>query len=238
VPRLPRPAYPPDLAVRSGHAASGASRTMRSGHPAGRVSRGASGVVIAAAVALGLAGCGGGAIGQDTPQSSGQNFVSGTGTTVFKAGSRPMAPDISGRTLAGQHLSLASYRGSVVVLNFWGSWCAPCRAEAPVLAALATRLRSRGVRFVGIDIQDEPPNAQAFMRTFQVTYPSLNDPGDELALAFRSTVPPAAIPTTLVIDRGGRIAARVLGGVTYSGLKALIARASADRPGVAAGAHR
>jgi len=77
---------------------------------------------------------------------------------------------------------------------------------------------------VGIDIRDEPASALAFMQTFGVGYPSLNDPSDEIALAFRSTVPPAAIPTTLVIDRDGRIAARIVGGATYTQLKSLISR--------------
>src|SRR5450759_3778509 len=124
-------------------------------------------------------------------------------------------------TLAGQKLSLASYRGNVVVINFWGSWCPPCRQEAPALGSLARRLRSRDVRFLGVDIQDNPSGAQAFMRTFSITYPSLNDPSDEIALAFRGTVPPAGIPTTLLIDRSGRIAARIIGGASYVGLKAL-----------------
>ena len=180
--------------------------------------------VAAAAVAmLALAGCGGGAIGADTPASSGQSFVGSAYTsTVFRAGARPAAPDISGTTLAGQHLSLSDYRGSVVVLNFWGSWCSPCRAEAPDLTALATNYSARGVKFLGIDIRDDRVSADAFVQTFRTPYPSLNDPADELALAFRGTVPPAAIPSTLVIDRTGHIAARILGSVSYDSLRALI----------------
>jgi thiol-disulfide isomerase/thioredoxin len=123
----------------------------------------------------------------------------------------------------------------VVVLNFWGSWCSPCRAEAPDLAALASQFRSRGVRFVGIDIQDEPSSAEAFMHTFRISYPSLNDPGDEIALAFRKTVPPSAIPTTLVIDRRGRIAARIVGGASYRALKTLITRVLGSSAGTAGG---
>jgi thiol-disulfide isomerase/thioredoxin len=180
--------------------------------------------IAAAAVAtLALAGCGGGAIGADTPASSGQSFVGSAYTsTVFRAGARPAAPGISGTTLAGQHLSLSAYRGSVVVLNFWGSWCSPCRAEAPDLTALATNYSARGIKFLGIDIRDDRVSADAFVQTFRTPYPSLNDPADELALAFRGTVPPAAIPSTLVIDRTGHIAARILGSVSYDSLRALI----------------
>ena len=144
---------------------------------------------------------------------------------------------MSGTTISGQRLSLSAYRGDTLVLNFWGSWCAPCRAEAPDLSTLASRYRSLGVRFLGIDIQDEPASAEAFMHTFRITYPSLNDPGDEIALAFRKTVPPQAIPTTLVIDRSGHIAARIVGGATYDALKALIARVLGSHA-VAAGASQ
>jgi thiol-disulfide isomerase/thioredoxin len=185
------------------------------------------GLAAAAIALLALAGCGGGAIGADTPDSSGQSFVgSAYNSSTFRAGSRPAAPDITGTTLTGQHLSLAAYRGSVVVINFWGSWCAPCRAEAPDLSALATHYAGHGVRFLGVDIRDDPVGADAFTKDFNVTYPSLNDPSDNLALAFRGTVPPAAIPTTLVIDRSGRIAARILGSVSYDSLRALITEVS------------
>jgi thiol-disulfide isomerase/thioredoxin len=190
-----------------------------------------------AAVALAIAGCSGGAIGQSTPFSSGQSFVSGTGDTLYKPGAGPVAPDISGTTLAGAHLSLSAYRGSVIVLNFWGSWCGPCRAEAPDLAAVARQFRSRGVRFLGIDIRDDTTNAEAFMQTYQISYPSLNDPDSSLALAFRETVPPTAIPTTLVIDKTGRIAARVLGSVSYDSLKAILVKVLAEH-GSATGGSR
>ena len=177
----------------------------------------------AALIAFCAAGCSGGQIGGDPPQNSGQSFVGSSYiSTFYRAGQRPAAPPVTGVTLTGQKLSLAAYRGDVVVLNFWGSWCAPCRAEAPALGTLARRLAASGVRFVGIDIRDEPQSALAFMQTFGVQYPSLNDPNDEIALQFRSTVPPAAIPTTIVIDRSGKVAARIVGGATYAQLKSVI----------------
>ncbi len=182
--------------------------------------------VLAAAAALaafGAAGCSGGQIAADSPQSAGQSFVgSSYVSTVYQAGHRPVAPAVNGVTLTGHKVSLASYRGDVLVLNFWGSWCAPCRAEAPALGTLARSLGPSGVRFLGIDIRDEPQSALAFMQTFRVGYPSLNDPDDEIALQFRSTVPPAAIPTTIVIDRTGKIAARIVGGATYAQLKSVV----------------
>ena len=204
--------------------AVGAIRACAARRP-GRAVAGAAG---AAAITLSLAACAGGAIAQSTPVSNGTSFVSGgPGAALFKAGSRQVAPSVTGATLTGQKLTLASYRGAVVVLNFWGSWCEPCRAEAPALAALAAHFQAAGVRFLGVDILDSPASAEAFLRNFRISYPSLNDPGDEIALAFRGTVPPQGIPTTLVIDRGGRIAARIVGGVSYDGLKALIAQIAA-----------
>jgi thiol-disulfide isomerase/thioredoxin len=177
----------------------------------------------AALITLCAAGCSGGQIGGDPPQNSGQSFVGSSYiSTFYRTGQRPAAPLVTGVTLTGQKLSLAAYRGNVLVLNFWGSWCAPCRAEAPALGTLARRLGASGVRFVGIDIRDEPQSALAFMQNFGVNYPSLNDPGDEIALQFRSTVPPAAIPTTIVIDRSGKVAARIVGGATYAQLKSVI----------------
>jgi thiol-disulfide isomerase/thioredoxin len=179
--------------------------------------------------ALALAGCAGGAIAANSPASNGQGFVAGSpGTTLYKAGAGPRAPAVTGPVVGGGRLSLASYHGHVVVLNFWGSWCTPCREEAPRLAALAHHFGPAGVRFVGIDIRDSPASAQAFTTDFRISYPSLNDPGDTIALDFRDTVPPAGIPTTLVISRSGRIAARVIGPVTYSGLKSLIQRVAAQ----------
>ncbi|MGH3303320.1 MAG: TlpA family protein disulfide reductase, partial [Streptosporangiaceae bacterium] len=87
---------------------------------------------VAAAAVLALAGCDGGAIGADTPASSGQSFVGHSyESTFYQPGHRPAAPTVSGLTVSGKHLSLAAYRGDTIVLNFWGSWCAPCRAEAP-----------------------------------------------------------------------------------------------------------
>lgn len=183
-----------------------------------------------AACAFAVTACAAGPIGQNTPASNGQSYVGGSdSTTFFQPGSRPALPAVSGTTLDGQRLSLKADRGSVLVLDFWGSWCAPCRAEAPGLAALARRLQRDPVRFVGIDVRDTVPAAQAFDANFGVNYPSLSDPGEQIALAFHATVPPAAIPTTLVIDRTGHIAARVIGPVTYDGLQALIARIMAGR---------
>ena len=198
--------------------------------PSRSARRTALGAAAAAALVLGVAACGGGATAQDTAVGNGSSFVSGSyGTTVFQPGARPPAPQVRGTTLTGATFRLSADRGSVVVMNFWGSWCTPCREEAPVLGALARQFSGARVRFVGVDIRDDPASAEAFMHTYRIGYPSLNDPNDLIALDFRTTAPPAGIPTTLVIDPIGQIAARVIGPVSYDGLKTLITQASAER---------
>lgn len=186
--------------------------------------------MLAGAAVVALASCSGGEIAQNTPVSSGQSYVSGSySSTYYNPGSRPAAPAVAGTMLTGSKFTLSADRGNLVVLNFWGSWCAPCRSEAPALAALATHFKSSPVRFVGDDVHDSPASAQAFERTFNVGYPSLNDPGEQVALAFHGTVPPVAIPTTLLIDRTGHIAGRIVGGVSFRGLLALINKILAER---------
>ncbi len=150
--------------------------------------------VVGASLALGA--CDSGAIGNSGAGSNGQSFVSGNpGTTVYGGTSGPAVPRVTGTLLSGARFTLAQYHGHVVVLNFWGSWCTPCRAEAPFLSRLAQHFTPRGVRFLGVDIRDSPATAAAFQRGFHIGYPSLNDPGDEVALDFRDTVPPAGIPS-------------------------------------------
>ena len=180
---------------------------------------------------LAVTACSGGQIGaSNNPGNSGQSYVGASySSKYFAPGARPAAPVVAGRTLTGQRFSLAGERGSVVVLNFWGSWCPPCRAEAPRLAALARYFGHDPVRFVGDDVHDYTAAAEAFERTFGVDYPSIADSGEQVALAFHSTVPPSAIPSTLVIDRSGKIAARVVGEVSYNGLRELIAKVLAGQ---------
>jgi len=181
------------------------------------------------AAMLAVTSCSGGQIAANNPLSSGNSFVGGSyDSQYFAPGSRLAAPAVSATTLTGQRFSLAAERGNVVVINFWGSWCAPCIAEAPRLAALATHFSHDPVRFVGDDVHDYATAAEAFERNHRVGYPSLNDPGSQVALAFHSSLPPTAIPSTLVIDRAGKIAARVIGEVSYNGLRALIAKVLAE----------
>ncbi|GAA3752284.1 TlpA family protein disulfide reductase [Salinactinospora qingdaonensis] len=176
---------------------------------------------VAAAVAAALAGCAGGA-GADSTTSA-ERYIQGDGSTAsFAPEERQPAPQISGETLEGDALRLADYEGSVVVVNFWASWCAPCRAETPVLQEVHAEHEAAGLEFLGINIKDDRTAAKAFDREREVDYPSLYDQPGTIAQAFRDTVPPKAIPSTIVIDRQGRIAARAIGPVNYNDLTGLV----------------
>ena len=182
-----------------------------------------------AACAL-LAGCAGtGASGDGT--GGGNRFVAGDGSVqVIRAADRKAPVRASGTTLEGERFALPDGDDKVTVVNFWASWCAPCRGEAPSLKQVHDETVSEGedVRFVGVAFKDAKANALAFERTFKITYPSLFDADGAVTLAFRE-VPPNAIPTTLVLDRQGRVAARVIGATTYSKLRPLVTQILEER---------
>jgi thiol-disulfide isomerase/thioredoxin len=146
---------------------------------------------------------------------------------VYSAGHRPLAPEFTATTLTGSKLSFSDYRGRVVVLNFWGSWCVPCRAEAPTLAAVAAKYQPSGVSFLGVDVRDTTASALAFAHSFHITYPSVSDESSAITLDFTAKVPIAGTPTTLVVDRTGHIAGAVFGTVTYSELTTILAKVTA-----------
>ena len=148
----------------------------------------------------------------------------GTGTTVYPAERAVPLPKLEGQTLGkGVTLSLGDQLGHVVVINVWGSWCGPCRAEAPVLAAISQETTRRGVRFLGIDVRDEPAAALKFERQYGITNPSLEDREGLLLAQFNGVIPVSAVPSTLVVDEAGVIRARVIGQVDGSTLRSMIA---------------
>jgi thiol-disulfide isomerase/thioredoxin len=182
--------------------------------------------VVALACAFGLGACSGTSTG-----SAGTNYVAGDGTIVRVSTAQRHAPvELRGTTLEGTPVDVAGYRGKVVVLNVWGSWCAPCRKEAPELQAASARLAAQGVQFLGIDTSDsDPAQALAFQKTFGITYPSISDPRGEALLALRGAVSPNAIPATLVLDQQGRVAARISSATTATTLTGLVTDVAAGK---------
>lgn len=156
-----------------------------------------------------------------------QRYISGTGKVdTVPVGERKAAPVLTGTSLTGTRISTSAYRGKVVVVNFWASWCAPCRSEAPALQAVQEKTKSAGVQFVGVNFKDNRNNAQVFVREFHLGYPSIYDQPGETALAFRGDLPPQAVPSTIVVDRQGRVAARIIGETTYTRLLDVVRKVS------------
>ena len=178
--------------------------------------------VVTVVVVGAAAGC-----SNESGSSGDQGYVSGGGIiTVVTEDKRQEPGDVSGKTIYGEPVSLSDYEGQVVVVNVWGSWCTPCRAEAPMLAEAARDLRSDDVAFLGIDSRDPSESAaRAFVRTFDIPYPSIYDQEGRTLLAFRGTLAPSSIPSTVVIDREGRVAASVLGEITRTTLDNLVEEA-------------
>ncbi|HQY99985.1 MAG TPA: TlpA disulfide reductase family protein [Propionicimonas sp.] len=168
------------------------------------------------ALAVLLAGCG------SAPASS-DGFVAGDGTiTVLPPDQRPLAPVIVGTTLDGAPWRSADVAGKVIVYNVWGSWCSPCRAEAPALVAASKELADRAV-FVGLNTRDNDTAAPlAFVRAFEVPYPNLYDPSGALLLKFAGQLPASAIPSTLIVDAQSRVAARIIGETTQATLVGVV----------------
>ncbi|TCC15963.1 TlpA family protein disulfide reductase [Kribbella speibonae] len=177
--------------------------------------------VLVAGVLL-VAGC---SSGQQAAQNrQGQSgFVSGNGNvSTFAAADRKPAPELTGKTLDGTTWTLSEQTGKVVVLNVWGSWCPPCRKEAPELVAASKELGS-AVQFIGLNTRDlDPAPAKKFVQEFGVPFPSIYDPNGKALLRFRGQISPKAIPTTLVIDKNGKVAGRVVGEVTKQTLLGMV----------------
>ena len=157
----------------------------------------------------------------------GRAVVRSDGARAFPAevasGALPQAPPFSLPDLDGRgETSLASFRGQVVILNFWASWCDPCKDEAPVLEDFwQTEAKPAGVAMVGIDTQDITDDARAFAKAYGLTYPLVHDDGSEVSRAYGVS----AFPETFVIDAQGRAVAWFPGEVTAQGLRDAVAKA-------------
>jgi thiol-disulfide isomerase/thioredoxin len=180
-------------------------------------------VAAAGAAVLLLAGCTG--LGQTTSTGgSGNGYVEGDGTYALVAvGKRTDPVHLTGSTTDGTTVDVAAWRGSVVVVNVWYAGCAPCRAEAPDLARAAADPANAGVHFLGVNTRDDAATAKAFDARFSMPYPSVLDADSGAALlSLRGTVPPQAVPSTVVLDTRGRPAARIIGRLAPDVLQGLV----------------
>jgi peroxiredoxin len=159
------------------------------------------------------------------------HFAAGSNTSAgvvngnaveYAAGHRPLVPDFTATSLTGTPIKLSSYRGKILVLNFWGSWCAPCIAEAPTLEVAYEQYHPQGVEFLGDDLDDTVPNALSFIRSEDIGYPSANDPSYAVVQQFSQAALVRDPPTTAVIDKTGHVVGMILGGVNIGELAVLL----------------
>ena len=171
---------------------------------------------VAAVTALALTGCtANDSLANQYRSGSGQNYIAGDGTvSEYAAGNRGAPVAFAGKLADGTPVSSKDYTGKVLVVNFWYAGCPPCRVEAPELQKLSQKYKGDGVDFLGVNLYDTASTAASFEKDKGITYPSVldRDTGSVL-LAFSRTVPPKATPTTLVVDKEGRVAARILGAI-------------------------
>jgi peroxiredoxin len=178
-------------------------------------------VLAAAALTAGvLAGCGG--------ESWVDKCVTKAGVIECAADQREPVDEVTGELLDGGSYDITDDRGKVVVVNFWGSWCSPCRAEADDLEKTFAATKDKGVTFIGVNSRDDRDAAKAFERG-RVTFPSVYDPTAKVALKFDVTQ--VSTPSTLILDRQGRIAIALRRATTVGELQPLVERVAAEETG-------
>lgn len=159
----------------------------------------------------------------DSDKVSNSGYVSGDGTvTIWKPAERNDPVELAGVTFDEDQVDVSDWNGSLVVLNFWYAACPPCRAEAPDLKEIAEEFADDGVQFLGVNSTDDPGTAAAFERTFEVPYPSLHDSRSQGVAAMQGKVALQAVPTTVILDPDGRVAARIIGRADAATLRSLI----------------
>ena len=189
-------------------------------------------VGVSVAVGLLISGCG---TGSDAVATGGTfDFVSPGGKTqIFydPPPSRGTIGDLSGPDLMvdGKTIAVSDYPGKVIVLNLWGQWCGPCRAEAPQLDKVFAATRDSGVQFIGIDVRDpQKQAARDFVPDLKVSYPSIWDPEMRTVIALGGHYPTSVIPSTLVLDRQHRVAGVFLQALLAEDLQPVVERLAAE----------
>jgi thiol-disulfide isomerase/thioredoxin len=184
---------------------------------------------LALALASGVSACsdGGDSISAQAKQGTSKGYVAGDGTIEqIAVAERSTQISVSGTTLEGAALDTTAWRGKVVVVNTWGSWCPPCNAEAPDLQQTWESFQHKDVQFMGVDLRDSPETGLAFQRKFGLTYPSLRWDGGSVLLQMKGKA--SATPTTLVLDRDGRLAGRISGRADASTLRGMVENVLAE----------
>ena len=167
-------------------------RKTATSRPARRISAG-----LLACALFAIAAC-----GRDTPAQ--------VGVTTFDPGDRVVVERITGETLDGKPLTVPTGSGGITIVNAWASWCDPCREEMPILTEIASQYPPDQVMVIGLNVQDEPAQAQQFLADVGADFPSIADPDGSL-LATIPGVPPKAVPSTVILDANGAVAVRIIG---------------------------
>jgi peroxiredoxin len=185
--------------------------------------------VLLTALLAAVAGCTGGTDAVDQAAGGEFRFVAGTGKgEVIPTADRRSAPAVTGALLGGGSWALHAQRGKVVVLNFWGSWCAPCRVETPEFDQAYRATRAAGVEFVGVAVKDREAAAAAFLADKKISYPSLFDPAGKVILRFRD-FRANGFPYTIVVDKQGRVAAVYPTALVREDIEPVVQRLAAEQ---------
>jgi peroxiredoxin len=148
--------------------------------------------------------------------------------TVIPASDRKPAAAFTGELIDGGSVTNADLRGKVTVLNFWASWCGPCRIESPQLDLLYRKMKSHGVQIIGIDTKDAKGNARAFVSDYNISYPIVFDEQGEIAVRL-GDLPARGLPFSVLLDKAGRVAAVYVGELTTKDLQRPLTTLIAER---------
>jgi len=190
-------------------------------------------IAVVAAVVVAAASVTGCTTGEDAVAQGGTfDFVSPGGQTAIfydPPSTRGTIGDLTGPDLfTDEPIQLSDFTGKVVVINVWGSWCAPCRTETPELETVYTEYRDRGVQFLGIDVRDNRDTARDFVTDRNVQYPSIFDPAMRSLITLGRNYPTSVVPTTMVLDRQHRVAAVYLMALLAEDLRPLLDRLTTE----------
>lgn len=189
--------------------------------------------LLAVALTTGLAACSSDPLAEQYRAGDNKGYIAADGRTIneIPAAERGEPVTFTGQTDAGATVSSADYAGQVLVVNFWYAACAPCRVEAPRLEEAAGEFAGQDVSFLGVNTYDQAATAQSFAAQYDITYPSVIDVNDKtVTLAFAQAVPVSATPTTLVVDRQGRVAARIIGELADASILTTLVRDALEEP--------